>query len=310
MGRHGERATTGSLVVGGVPREPLAPDPSSPSSMLGRAWLLFRASHPEPTAAVTAMATAYAWARGRGARGCLAVGLAVGAGQLSVGWQNDWRDAARDERAARADKPVARGMLEVATVRRAATAAGAAALPLSLASGRRAAAAHAVALGAAWCYNLGLKATPASFVPYALAFPLLAVFVEGGGTAPTRPPAWLLGGVSLIGVGAHLANATPDIPADLAEGIRGLPQRLGREWSLRAATILVSAASGLLALGPGRPGKGRIAALLAVPVLAGLGLRAPGAESRAPFRAVMAVAALDVGLLVTAGRRRRRWVER
>lgn len=310
MGWHRGQATTGSPAVREVPREPLAADPGSVRSMLGRAWLLFRASHPEPTAAVTAMATAYAWARGRGARGCLAVGLAVGAGQLSVGWQNDWRDAARDERAARADKPVARGMLDAATVRRAATAAGAVALPLSLVSGRRAAAAHALALVAAWSYNLGVKATPASFAPYAVAFPLLVVFVEGGGAAPTRPSAWLLGGVSLLGVGAHLANATPDIPADLAEGIRGLPQRLGRDRSLRAATVLVSAASALLALGPGQPGKGRIGALLAVPVLAGLGLRAPGAESRVPFRAVMAVAALDVGLLVTAGRGRRRWLER
>jgi 4-hydroxybenzoate polyprenyltransferase len=74
---------------------------------------LVRASHPEPTAAVTAIATALAVSTGLGWRSLL-VTAAFLTGQLSVGWSNDWIDAARDQRTGRPDKPVARGELPVA----------------------------------------------------------------------------------------------------------------------------------------------------------------------------------------------------
>ena len=83
---------------------------------------LVRASHPEPTVAVTAIATALAVSTGLGLRS-LWVAAAFLTGQLSVGWSNDWIDAARDARNQRADKPVGRGLLSVAAVRTAALAA-------------------------------------------------------------------------------------------------------------------------------------------------------------------------------------------
>jgi len=61
----------------------------------GAVIALVRASHPEPTVMVTALAMALAIGTGRSGIGVLAVGAAVLAGQLSVGWHNDWLDAAR-----------------------------------------------------------------------------------------------------------------------------------------------------------------------------------------------------------------------
>ena len=76
----------------------------------GPAIALLRASHPEPTAMVTALTVALAIGTGRSGVGVCLAGAAVLAGQLSVGWHNDWLDAARDTAAGRADKPVAAGL--------------------------------------------------------------------------------------------------------------------------------------------------------------------------------------------------------
>src|SRR5882757_5356209 len=108
----------------------------------GSAIALLRASHPEPTAMVTALAVALAVSTGRSGTGVLSVGAAVLAGQLSVGWHNDWLDALRDSAAGRLDKPVAAGDISRRTVGRCALIALAAAVPLSFASGWRAALAH------------------------------------------------------------------------------------------------------------------------------------------------------------------------
>jgi 4-hydroxybenzoate polyprenyltransferase len=264
---------------------------------------LVRACHPEPSVAVTAMAVALAFAGRRTAPGVAAVGLAVLAGQLSVGWHNDWLDAERDRAAARPDKPVAQGAVGRATVGRAAGVALVAVVPLSLLSGWRAAAAHLAAVGLAWGYNARLKATVASFVPYALAFPLLLAFVSLGQRGAPWPPWWALLTAALLGSGAHLVNAAPDIADDLASGVAGLPQRLGYGRSVAAAAVLLLAATVVAVTGPGHPGAVALstlgAASLVVALAAALGRR-PG--SRWLFRAAMLVALIDVAALVAQGR--------
>jgi 4-hydroxybenzoate polyprenyltransferase len=264
---------------------------------------LVRASHPEPTVAVTAIATALAVATGLGARSLL-VTAAFLTGQLSVGWSNDWIDAARDARNRRADKPVGQGRLSVAAVRRAALVALALCVPLSLALGAAAGLLHLAAVGAAWSYNARLKATAASWVPYALAFgavPSIVVLALPGESAAA--PWWATAAGALLGVGAHLCNALPDLEEDLAQGVRGLPHRLGPVRSAGAAAVLLLTAAVVLALGP--PGGAGPAAVLAVALCAAVtavGLvrsRRPG--SRDAFRAAMVVAAVSVALLVARG---------
>jgi 4-hydroxybenzoate polyprenyltransferase len=110
-------------------------------------------------------------------------------------------------------------------------------------------------------------------------------------------PWWLVAAGALLGGGAHLANALPDLEDDLATGVRGLPQRLGPRACAAGAAVLLLAASLCLAAGLGGVVLG--AAVVAVAGVAlGVGLRA---GRSALFRAVVAVALLDVVLLVLGG---------
>jgi 4-hydroxybenzoate polyprenyltransferase len=272
-----------------------------PHRRRARALALVRACHPEPTAAVTAVATALALAAGRGADSAW-VTAAFLSGQLSVGWSNDWIDRDRDVRSGRTDKPVAVGQLPVAVVRRGALTAAALCVPLSLAMGWAAGLVHLVAVAAAWSYNARLKSTALSWAPYALAFGLVPSVVVLGLPGTPWAPWWATAAGALLGVGAHLANVLPDLEDDLAEGVRGLPHRLGASASAVLAALLLLGATALLAVGPGDPGPGAVAALaLAGAVTVGGLVLSRREGSRAAFRAAILVAVLGVALLLTRG---------
>jgi heme o synthase len=262
---------------------------------------LVRACHPEPTAAVTAVAVALAVAVGRGPAGAVAVGAAVLAGQLSVGWSNDYLDRRRDALTGRADKPVATGTLAPAVVRTAAVTAAVLAVPLSLLSGPLAGGLHIAAVASAWAYNVRLKATAASVLPYAVSFGLLPAFVTAGG-AGHPVYGWLVAAGALLGSGAHFANVLPDLDDDLATGVRGLPHRLGPAVSRALAAALLVAASAALAFGPpGPPGWFGVGALVVAVGLGAAGLAwGRRAGSRAAFQVVLVIAVVDVALLIAS----------
>ncbi|WP_371495863.1 UbiA family prenyltransferase [Kitasatospora sp. NBC_00374] len=265
-----------------------------------RPGVLLRACHPAPAAAVALFATALAVACGRGALGSGSVGAAVAAGQLSVGWSNDLVDRRRDRAAGRRDKPLATGELDAGTVRTAAVVALSVCVPLSLASGPAAGAAHLAGVAAAWAYNLGLKRTVLSWAPYALAFGLLPAFVTLGLPGAPWPYPWVMLAAGLLGVGAHFANVLPDLDDDLAAGVRGLPQRLGRARAGAVAALLLAAASAVLVVAPPGPvGAAGCGALAATALLVLPALLLP--RSRLPFLAALGVAALDVTLLLARG---------
>lgn len=265
---------------------------------------LVRACHPEPTVAVTAIVTALAVSAGRGV-GAAWVGLAVLAGQLSVGWSNDFVDRERDRRTGRADKPLAHGVLPARLVGGCAAVALAACVPLSMASGWRAAAAHLAGVAAAWSYNLGLKKTVLSFLPYVAGFGLLPAFVALGLPGHPWPAWWVPAAGAAIGVGAHFANVLPDLADDLATGIRGLPQRLGAGPSRGVAAGMLLVATLLLTVAPPGPvGPVGFAGLAVVALIVTGGVVLRGrAPARAAFLVVIGVAALDVALLIIAGDR-------
>ena len=260
-----------------------------------------RACHPEPTAAVTTIATALAVSAGLGWRSLL-VTAAFLTGQLSVGWSNDWIDAARDVRTGRTDKPVARGDLPVGVVRTAALTAAVLCVPASLALGLRAGLLHLAAVAAAWAYNAWLKSSLLSWLPYALAFGAVPSIVTLALPEPVWAPVWATAAGALLGVGAHLTNVLPDLEEDLATGVRGLPHALGARRSAALAAVLLLAAAALLGVGPGRPGVAALLTVAAAAAVTGWGLvRARRAGSRDAFRAAILVAALCVGLLVARG---------
>ncbi|MET9951745.1 UbiA family prenyltransferase [Streptomyces sp. NPDC006339] len=269
-----------------------------------RSAALLRSCHPEPTLAVTVFVTALAAASGRGASGTAAVAAAVLAGQLSVGWCNDAVDAARDTAAGRPDKPVAAGALSPRTVAVAATAALLVCVPLSLLSGVPAALAHLTGVVAGgWAYNLALKRTRLSPLPYAVGFASLPAFVTLGLPGHPWPAWWAVVTSALLGVGAHGLNVLPDIEDDLAAGVRGLPQRLGALLSRRLALAVLLAAVAVVTLGPpGAPGTSGWACAAAAVCAAAAGTVPRWREGgRWPFRAAVVAAGMVVAQLMIRG---------
>ncbi|HEX2131986.1 MAG TPA: UbiA family prenyltransferase [Actinophytocola sp.] len=262
-----------------------------------------RACHPLPSLAVTAIATALAVSAGHQPAGVAAVAAAILAGQLSVGWLNDLVDARRDARTNRADKPLATGEITRTGVAVAVGLAAPAAVGLSLLSGTEATVAHLAALCSAWAYDLGVKATVLSVLPYAVSFGLLPAFVTLGAPAGQWPPVWLVAAAAVLGSAAHFANALPDLDDDLRTGVRGLPHRVGRTAGVVVASTLVLATAVILAFGPPGPVSpaGAVALPLSAVILAVGWLRARRPGSRAAFNALLAVAVVDVGLLITTG---------
>ncbi|MBS2938395.1 UbiA family prenyltransferase [Nocardioides sp. J2M5] len=256
---------------------------------------LAAAAHGGPALAVTVLALLLVLAQDLGpARGLLVV-AAVLAGQLSIGWSNDLVDLARDCLAGRDDKPLATGAVPVGVVRACCVVAVLACVPLSLACGLAAGLVHLVCVASGWAYNLGLKSTLLSWLPYAVAFGGLTAFVAlAGGEAP---PWWWPAGGALLGVGAHLLNVLPDLADDAATGVRGLPHALGPRWIAPVAAVVLVAATvvALVGAAPPRPvvwATGGAVLVLAAGVV--------GLSGRRPFAAAVAIALVDAALLVVA----------
>jgi 4-hydroxybenzoate polyprenyltransferase len=260
------------------------------------------ACHPGPTVVVTVFMTALAASAGHDGQRCLQVAAAVLAGQLSVGWCNDAVDARRDREAGRYGKPVVSGTVSASTVGAASLVALALCVPLSLACGLLAGSAHLAGVGAAWAYNMGVKATTLSWLPYAVGFAALPSFVVLGLPGSPRPAWWVVLAGALLGVGAHLGNVLPDIGSDLAMGVRGWPQRLGPARVRLLMPVPLVAASAVIVLG--RPGPFGAAGLVAltVAVLTAVSSAVVGRRRvRVPFIAAIVVAAVDVAMLVSRG---------
>jgi protoheme IX farnesyltransferase len=269
---------------------------------------LLRAAHAEPGGAVTIALTLVAVGVGHRGWALAGVAAAVAATQLSVGWVNDWLDADRDAVAGRTDKPLATG----AVSRRAVGIAGlisSLVIPLlGLPFGWAATVCITLVGAFALLYDWPLKSTPFSIVPYLVAFGLLPAFVILALPSDIPPPAWLVGAGALLGGGAHFANVLPDLADDARTGVRGLPHRIGATWSQVAAAALLLGATLALVFGPpGPPSWSGIAAATAAVVVLPLGWyagrRALARHTRpvAMFRSVLAVALIDVLLLVTSG---------
>ena len=272
--------------------------PPSSSKRTGRvsAWGLLRAAHGGPTLAVTTLVAVLAAGQGVGwSAGVLLVG-AVFTGQLTIGWVNDLVDLRRDREVGRSDKPLATGELPVTAVRAALALAALATVVASVALGWRAALVHLVlVVGSGQAYNLGLKATALSWLPYAVAFGALPAVVTLAGPSGVWPEAWLMLAAGSLGVAAHFLNVLPDLADDAATGVRGLPHRWGETASRVAATSLLVTASLAALLGrAGTPEPWAWGLLLVVLALAAISLLGRG---RGPFRAAIGIALVDVVLV-------------
>jgi 4-hydroxybenzoate polyprenyltransferase len=283
--------------------EDVAAEPDAGRRRLAVLRGLALACHPAPCVAVTAIATTLAARVGRGAETVL-VAAAVLSGQLAVGWSNDVIDRHRDLAARRLGKPIVAGLVDADTVRRSAIVALAACVPLSLATGLGAGSVHLAAVACALAYNLVLKQTIWSALPYAAAFAVLPAFATLGLPEPRWPAWWATLTGALLGAGAHFVNALDDLDLDRRTGVLGLPQRVGAGRSLVVGVGLHAGAIGLLVGGPaGRPSPITwLAAALALGTVAAVVLLARRGRREDAWRMSLVTAAVAVLLLVASGR--------
>jgi 4-hydroxybenzoate polyprenyltransferase len=268
------------------------------------AFPLARATHPGPSLVVTAVAVVLGWGVGLEPARVALLGFAVLIGQLSVGLSNDWLDAARDAATGRRDKPVAQGLVSTTTARNTALILAVAALALTLPLGAAAAFAHAVFIVSAWSYNLGLKSTPASVVPYIVSFGLLPSVVTLALTSPRFAAPWAMGMGALLGIAAHFTNVIPDLDDDRRTGVRGLPHAMGRRWSGIATFLALTAASAVAVLGPDPTAAQWLGMAFTLAIAAvGIVLVVTRPPRRLLFRLVLLAALIDVVLLASSGTR-------
>jgi 4-hydroxybenzoate polyprenyltransferase len=263
---------------------------------------LIGSAHAGPAVVVTLITLGLALAAGAtpGRAALLTLGMLLG--QLSVGWSNDWLDRGADAAAGRTDKPAAVGAISAATLRTAALTALVPGLVLPFLAGRATGLLHVGFVASAWAYNLGLKRTAASVVPYVLSFgslPALATLLR---TPPQAPALWATAAGVALGVAAHFANVVPDVDADRAAGSRGLPQRLGARASVVVAAVVVLLAAVAVLVGAHLHRVGGILVVVSAATAVGglvTGLRRH--PDRTPFRAVMSASLLLVVALLTVG---------
>ncbi len=174
--------------------------------------------------------------------------------QAAIGATNDLIDAPRDK-GRKPGKPIPSGLVAPAEARAAAVVAAVAGLVLSVPSGPQTAALAAVILAIGLLYDLRLRGTAWSWLPFALGIPLLPVFAWLGGTG--RLPdllAILLPAGFAAGAALAIANALVDVERDRSAGSSSIVDRLGAApaWAVHAvlqALVLAVALASLAGAG-------------------------------------------------------------
>lgn len=264
---------------------------------------LARSTHPGPAIAVTVVATALGTGLGIGPFHVFILFLSFLFNQASVGLSNDWIDADRDRQVGRTDKPVALGLVSKATVRTAAFSTAVLAIILTLPLGIRATVAQAIFIVSAWSYNLWLKNTALSVVPYIVSFGLLPLIVTLSLPTPSGAAPWALGLGALLGIAAHFANVLPDLDDDEKTGIAGLPHRLGLHTSAIVICVVLVLSALLAFFGPaGAQTPAQWIGLALTLVLCGaVAARLRRPPTRQLFQLIISAAFVIVAMLILSG---------
>ena len=178
----------------------------------------------------------------------LKIALAIFAGQCVVGWSNDLIDYPLDLAAARSNKPLVAMKVSPHELGMGIIVALFAAATLSFFGplGIKGSAIHALGVLSATLYNLKVKRTLLSILPYIFSFGAMpwAIYLAAG----KHPSLWLWLGFIIFASAFHFLNALKDLEWDLKQGVKGLPQRLGRNASLSVAAILLTIGTTLVTL--------------------------------------------------------------
>jgi 4-hydroxybenzoate polyprenyltransferase len=171
----------------------------------------------------------------------LRLGLAMTALQFGIGATNDIVDAPRDA-GQKPGKPIPSGLVSSLVARAVAVGGFVAGLSLTVAFGLPTLALAFAVIGIGLAYDLLLKGTAWSWLPFAVGIPILPVF-GWLGAAGTLPPAFAILVPAAIAAGAALAiaNSLADVERDLAAGTASIATALGpvRAWAVEAALVAV-----------------------------------------------------------------------
>ena len=209
-----------------------------------------KATHFPQALAMLLLATAASAIYGQHGVQLVFVAIATAAGQASIGWTNDYVDAKTDRALNRTHKPSVRYSLDPKDLRVPIFVSLITVLPFSfLAAGWVGGCANILAVASAQVYNLFLSRTTWSWLPYAVSFSLLAVFVAQSSSTSLWPSWQVVSIAACVGVIAHILNALPDIELDKRAQLGGLVVSLGRTKSVAIASTLVLLTIGLLVSG-------------------------------------------------------------
>jgi 4-hydroxybenzoate polyprenyltransferase len=173
--------------------------------------------------------------------------VAAASGQASVGWSNDYLDSKIDLELERSTKPVVRDNLSPSALRIPILVSLILVVPFSfLAGGFIGGLAHLLAVASAWAYNLRLSRTIWSWLPYAISFALLPVFIAQAASRALWPSWSIIVLAVLVGIVSHILNAIPDIELDRRSGLGGLVVSLGRKRSMWLSALLMLAGLALV----------------------------------------------------------------
>jgi 4-hydroxybenzoate polyprenyltransferase len=229
--------------------------------------------------------------------------------QFSISALNEWADADLDRQAGR-PRPIPLGLTSPGTALTVAVLCAVAAFLLSTLAHFGTVALLLVGIGLAcgWAYDLRLKRTPLSFLPFAIAFPLMPFWIGllAGRPASSLGVLFLAG--SPLATAIHLADAIPDRDRDRAAGLRTLAVALGQPGAELVAVGMLLVGSLVSIVLTIRGGQTAITALPVVTVVAagivlGLSFRANLSPLIGKWIVIAAAAVVAVPLVVSASGR-------
>jgi|GEM_PF-3204924 len=264
--------------------------------------------HPIPSVLTTVAALGFAWIFGIGPRDprFWSIGAVMLLVQFSISALNEWADADLDRRAGR-QRPIPLGLVSRGVALTVAVVGAVGAFALCVLSNLGSLALLLVGLGTAcgWAYDLWLKATPLSFIPFAIAFPLMPFWIGGLAGRPLMSLVVLFVGGSPLASAIHLADSIPDRDPDREAGLKTLAVALGKPAAEMAAAgllLLGTLVSIVLLIRRGQLSIGALSlvAVVGSGVVVGLGARGTSSSSLLGKWAVIAAAAVAAIPLVVS----------
>ena len=206
--------------------------------------------HPFPSLLNAAATGAVATLAGADPATAARLALSMFCLQASIGALNDLIDAPLDA-GQKPGKPLPRGLVSVRTAGVVTIVGGAVGVALSLPSGAATAAVALAGASLGYLYDLRLSRGPFSWLPLALALPLLPIHAWLGATGSVPPGLLtLLPAALLAGFGLALGNGLVDVERDAASGRQGIVVMVGARmaWVVQCGALgLVVVLAALLA---------------------------------------------------------------